>query len=223
MSVVENLKKIESQLPEGVTLVAVSKTYPPENILEAYNAGQRIFGENKPQEMTAKHAELPEDIEWHMIGNLQTNKVRMIIPYVAMIESVSSLRLLETIDKEAARIGRQVDILFEVHIAQEESKMGWSQDEFLEYIETEKWRELKNIRPRGVMGMATFTDDQSQVGSEFSRLRTIFDNLKQRYFADDAQFDTVSMGMSGDWQLAVEKGSTQVRVGSAIFGARNYY
>ena len=119
MSVVENLKKIESQLPEGVKLVAVSKTYPAENILEAYNAGQRLFGENKPQEMTAKHAELPEDIEWHMIGNLQTNKVRMIIPYVAMIESVSSLRLLETIDKEAARIGRQVDILFEVHIAQE--------------------------------------------------------------------------------------------------------
>ena len=223
MSVVENLKKIESQLPEGVKLVAVSKTYPAENILEAYNAGQRLFGENKPQEMTAKHAELPEDIEWHMIGNLQTNKVRMIIPYVAMIESVSSLRLLETIDKEAARIGRQVDILFEVHIAQEESKMGWSEAEFLEYIETEKWRKLKNIRPRGVMGMATFTDDQSQVGSEFSRLRTIFDNLKQRYFADDAQFDTVSMGMSGDWQLAVEKGSTQVRVGSAIFGARNYY
>ena len=153
MSVVENLKKIESQLPEGVKLVAVSKTYPAENILEAYNAGQRLFGENKPQEMTAKHAELPEDIEWHMIGNLQTNKVRMIIPYVAMIESVSSLRLLETIDKEAARIGRQVDILFEVHIAQEESKMGWSQDEFLEYIESEKWRELKNVRPRGVMGM----------------------------------------------------------------------
>ena len=147
----------------------------------------------------------------------------MIIPYVSMIESVSSQRLLEVIDKEAARIGRQVDILFEVHIAQEESKMGWSETEFLEYIESERWRELKNIRPRGVMGMATFTDDRSQVGGEFARLRNIFDNLKQRYFADDAQFDTVSMGMSGDWQLAVEKGSTQVRVGSAIFGARNYY
>ena len=222
MSVVENILKIKNELPQGVTLVAVSKTYPAENIREAYNAGQRIFGENKPQEMTAKHAELPDDLQWHMIGNLQTNKVIMIIPYVSMIESVSSSKLLQTIDKEAARINRKVDILFEIHIAEEDSKMGWNREDFFDYIESEQWRELKNICPRGVMGMATFTDDNEVVRREFKSLSNIFNQLKEKYFAKNDEFDTISMGMSGDWRLAIEQGSTQIRVGSAIFGARNY-
>ncbi len=222
MSIVENLKKIKEQLPANVTLVAVSKTYPAEDVLVAYNEGQRVFGENKPQEMTAKQTILPDDIQWHMIGNLQTNKVRMIIPYVAMIESVSSLRLLQTIDKEAERVGRCVDILFEVHIAEEDSKMGWNTQEFLEYMKSEQWRELKNVTPRGVMGMATFTDNQDIVRAEFRTLSDMFRVLKEQYFAEDSRFDTISMGMSGDWKLAIEEGSTQIRVGSAIFGARNY-
>lgn len=203
-----------------VKLVAVSKTHPPERILEVYREGQRIFGENRVQEMLLKQAALPQDIEWHLIGHLQTNKVKMIAPFVQMIHSVDSLALLQEIDKQALKSGRVIDCLLQFHIAAETTKFGFSEPEVEEILRNPDYKSLQNVRICGVMGMATFTDDQNQVRQEFKTLKAIFDRLKKRFFADIPWFKEISMGMSGDWQIAVEEGSTMVRIGSLIFGAR---
>lgn len=219
MSVTDQLQAVRATLPEGVTLVAVSKTHPVEAIEEAYAAGQRIFGESRPQELKAKWEVLPRDIEWHMIGHLQTNKVRMIMPSVGLIHSVDSERLVREIEKEALRIGRTVDILLEVHVAREESKTGWSGEELQSWLATEAYKELRAVRVRGVMGIATNTDDEEVIRADFEALRGWFERLKPLF---GEPFDTLSMGMSDDYPLAVECGSTMVRVGSRIFGQRDY-
>ncbi len=219
MSIETRLAAIRGSIPESVTLVAVSKTHPAEVLWQAYDAGQRIFGENRPQEMAAKHEVLPADIEWHMIGHLQTNKVRMIAPFVSMIQSVDSVRLLETIQKEAARCGRTIGILLEIHVAAEESKTGWAMEELREYVATSPFAAMPNVEVRGVMGIATNTDDETVVRRDFEELRRSFEWLRPHF---GARFDTLSMGMSGDYPLAVECGSTMVRVGSSIFGQRDY-
>lgn len=219
MSVSSKISEIRSTLPAGVELVAVSKFHPVEAIMEAYNVGQRIFGESRVQELTAKYEQLPKDIEWQMIGHLQTNKVRAIAPFISLIQSVDSQRLLECINREAERCGRVIDCLLEVHATEEESKSGWDISELREYISTGTVVELKNIRIRGVMGMATFTDDESVVRADFERIAAIKRELNP-VFGED--FNILSMGMSDDYPLAIECGSTMVRVGSSIFGERNY-
>jgi PLP dependent protein len=205
---------------KNARLVAVSKTHPAGRILEIYHQGQRVFGENRPQEMLEKQAALPPDIEWHFIGHLQTNKVKMMAPFVSLIHSVESLRLLQEIDKQALKHNRVIDCLLQFHIAQEETKFGLNEQEAIELLQSPEFGALKNIRICGVMGMATFTDEQEQVRKEFRRLKTIFDHLKAQIFAQSAHFCEISMGMSGDWQLALEEGSTLVRIGSLIFGER---
>lgn len=222
MSVKENIRIVREDIPSHVKLIAVSKTKPNEAIMEAYQAGQRVFGENKPQELTQKWNDLPKDIEWHMIGHLQTNKVKYIAPFVSLIHSVDSPKLLATIDKEAAKNGRVIDCLFQMHIAEEETKFGFDYNELVELLESGVLAEFKNVRMVGVMGMATFTDDVAQVRYEFHNLKEIFIKLKQAYFGVDASFTEISMGMSDDFRLAIEEGSTMVRVGSAIFGGRIY-
>ncbi len=219
MAIGQVLNHIKASLPEGVTLVAVSKTHPMEAIEEAYAAGQRIFGESRPQELKAKAEALPRDIEWHMIGHLQTNKVRMLMPYVSLIHSVDSERLVREIEKEAARVDRVVDILLEVHVAREESKTGWSGEELADWLGSDAWRELRHIRVRGVMGIATNTEDEMVVKGDFEALKGWFDRLKPLF---GERFDILSMGMSDDYPIAVACGSTMVRVGSKIFGARDY-
>jgi len=213
----EILRELASR---NVRLVAVSKTHPPERILEIYQQGQRVFGENRAQEMLEKHAALPADIEWHLIGHLQTNKVKYIAPFVSLIHSVDSLKLLQEIDKQANKVGRVTDCLLQFHIAQEETKFGLDESEAREMLSSEAFRQLKNVRICGVMGMATFTDDEAQVRSEFRRLKTIFEKIRQEFFSDKPYFKEISMGMSGDWRIAVEEGSTMVRIGSLIFGER---
>ena len=205
---------------KDVTLVAVSKTHPPERIMEIYRQGQRIFGENRAQEMLEKHAALPADIEWHLIGHLQTNKVKYIAPFVRMIHSADSLKLLQEIDKQALKCGRVIDCLLQFHIAAEDTKYGFGKQEAFDMLAGPDFSRLKNIRICGIMGMATFTDDESQVRREFRALKTIFDELKSRFFSVAPHFREISMGMSGDWRLAVEEGSTMVRIGSLIFGNR---
>lgn len=219
-AIASNLGHVKGQLPATVTLVAVSKTHPPETVMEAYDAGQRDFGENRVQEMVAKQAVLPQDIRWHQIGSLQRNKVRQIAPFVHLIHSIDSLRLLEEVDRQAQLNGRVIDVLLQFHIAQEETKQGMSHREVDEVISAARVTGMDGIRIRGVMGMATFTDDEAQVRAEFRALREAFLRLKREHFAADDAFDTVSMGMSGDFVLAVEEGSTMVRVGGAIFGRR---
>lgn len=221
-SVTDNLKHIAGELPSGVTLIAVSKTKPVEMIEEAYAAGQRVFGENKVQEMVDKYEQLPKDINWHMIGHLQTNKVKYIAPFVALIHGVESLKLLETINKEANKVGRVIPCLLQFHIAQEETKFGLTLDEAREILGSEAYRGMQNVRIAGVMGMATNTDNEEQIRAEFRHLKEIFDTLKREYFPGNADFKELSMGMSGDYPIAVQEGSTMVRVGSAIFGARQY-
>ena len=217
MAIEQKIESLHASLPQGVTLVAVSKFHPVEALQKAYEAGQRIFGESRVQELLVKHEALPKDIEWQMIGHLQTNKVRQIVPFVKLIQSVDSARLLECINREAERIGRVVDILLEIHIAKEESKTGWVFDELETYLQSEAIKSLKNIRVRGVMGMATNTDDEATIRADFERLAT-YKNKLASYFDDD--FDTISMGMSDDYELAIECGSTMVRIGSSIFGNR---
>lgn len=219
MSVSSKISEIRATLPAGVELVAVSKFHPIEAIMEAYNVGQRIFGESRVQELTAKYEQLPKDIDWQMIGHLQTNKVRAIAPFISLIQSVDSQRLLECINREAERCGRVIDCLLEVHATEEESKSGWDISELREYISTGTVAELKNIRIRGVMGMATFTDDESVIRADFERIAAIKRELNP-VFGED--FNILSMGMSDDYPLAIECGSTMVRVGSSIFGERNY-
>ena len=219
MSVSSKISEIRATLPVGVELVAVSKFHPVEAIMEAYNVGQRIFGESRVQELTAKYEQLPKDIEWQMIGHLQTNKVRAIAPFISLIQSVDSQRLLECINREAERCGRVIDCLLEVHATEEESKSGWDISELREYISTGTVADLKNIRIRGVMGMATFTEDEAVVRADFERIASIKREL-QPLFGEN--FNILSMGMSDDYPLAIECGSTMVRVGSSIFGERNY-
>jgi len=206
---------------KGVTLVAVSKTYPPERVLDIYHQGQRIFGENRAQEMQAKYDALPKDIEWHLIGHLQTNKVKTIAPFVRMIHSVDSLKLLQEIDKQGRICNRIIDCLLQFHIAEEETKFGLDEPEALRLLESAEYPNLSHARLCGVMGMATFTDDEDRVRSEFRRLNHIFQRLKTGFFSNAPHFREISMGMSGDWRLAVEEGSTMVRIGSLIFGERS--
>lgn len=206
----------------NVTLIAVSKTHPPGRILDLYHQGQRIFGENKVQEMVAKYETLPKDIEWHLIGHLQTNKVKYIAPFVRMIHSVDSLRLLQEIEKQAHKAGRVIDCLLQFHIAEEETKFGLDEQEARSLLESPEYRAMSAVRICGVMGMASFTEDVPRIRAEFRHLRGIFQTLKATYFADAPWFKEISMGMSGDWSVAVEEGSTMVRIGSLIFGDRTY-
>lgn len=221
MNIKENIKKVLSALPENVQLVAVSKTKPIELLQEAYTAGQRIFGENKAQEMAVKQQQLPEDIQWHFIGHLQTNKVKYIASFVSLIHAVDSMKLLKEINKQARKNDRVIDCLLEFHIAEEESKFGLSLEDAEAILTSDQFKELDKVRVCGVMGMATYTEDAQQIRSEFRSLKNTFDKLKQKYFADKDYFKEVSMGMSGDYPIAVEEGATLVRVGSAIFGARH--
>jgi len=216
MSVAENIKKIKSEIPTHVKLVAVTKTYPLEKILEAYNVGHKIFGENKVQELTPKHQDLPKDIEWHLIGHLQTNKVKYIAPFVSMIHSVDSLKLLQEIDKCAEKSRRMIDCLLQIHIAQEETKFGLSFEEAEAIIVSKELLQMKNIRVVGLMGMATLTEDEIQIRKEFKSLKTFFDKLKTNHSGRT----TLSMGMSSDYKIAIEEGSNLIRVGSLIFGNR---
>lgn len=219
MSVASKISQIRESLPAGVELVAVSKFHPAEAILQAYEAGQRIFGESRVQELTVKYNSLPKDIEWQMIGHLQTNKVRAIAPFVSLIQSVDSKRLLECINREAERCGRVIDCLFEVHATEEDSKSGWDIEELRAYLATGAIVHLKSVRIRGVMGMATFTEDMGVVRADFERIAAIKRELEPMF---SSSFDTLSMGMSDDYPLAIECGSTMVRVGSRIFGERSY-
>ena len=217
MAIGAKIRELHASLPQGVKLVAVSKFHPVDALMEAYEAGQRIFGESRVQELLVKHEALPKDIEWQMIGHLQTNKVRQIVPFISLVQSVDSVRLTECINREAERIGRVVDILLEIHIAQEESKTGWQYDELVEYLRSESFSQLKNIRVRGVMGMATNTDDEQIIRADFEQLAKHYNDLKLLFGED---FDTLSMGMSDDYELAIACGSTMVRIGSSIFGER---
>lgn len=221
MSLKDRLISIRSALPQSVNLIAVSKTQPSEAILEAYQCGQLVFGENKPQELVAKASVLPSDIQWHLIGHLQTNKVKMVLPYVSMIHSVDSLKLLIQIEKEAAKIDKKVNCLLQFHIATEESKFGLSLSEAEELLKSADYLAMNQICICGVMGMASFSEDEELVRSEFLELKDIFHHLKQNYFIKDEHFSELSMGMSGDYLIAIESGSTLVRIGSAIFGYRS--
>ena len=219
MSVESQIKRFQGELPEGVKLLAVSKFHPVEAIVEAYEAGQRAFGESRPQELKQKYEVLPHDIEWHMIGHLQTNKVKYIAPFVHLIESLDSERLAEEIERQAAKCNRVIDCLLEIHITDEDSKSGWDYAELLEFVRRGGFNALPHIRLRGVMGMATFTDDENVVRADFERLAACKAELAE-YFGEE--FDTLSMGMSDDYRLAIEYGSTEVRIGSTIFGERVY-
>ncbi|MDO5975029.1 YggS family pyridoxal phosphate-dependent enzyme [Flavivirga jejuensis] len=221
MDIKQNLKDIKSLLPEHVTLVAVSKTKPVSDLMEAYDAGQRIFGENKIQEMTDKYETMPKDIEWHMIGHVQSNKVKYMASFVRLIHGVDNIKLLKEINKQAIKHHRVIDCLIQIKIASEDSKFGMTPNEASEIIKSETFSELKNIKIVGLMGMATFTDDENQVKKEFSYLKNTFEDLKPLN-TTNCQLRIISMGMSGDYQLAINCGSTMVRVGSSIFGSRNY-
>ena len=216
----ENLSEISKKIPEHVTLIAVSKTKPISVLEEAYKAGQRHFGENKVQELSEKHAHLPEDIQWHFIGHLQTNKVKYIASFVHLIHSVDSLKLLKEINKEAKKNNRKIDCLLQFHIAQEETKFGLSLSESKQIISSEDYKEFKNINIVGVMGMASFTDNLDLIKSEFQLLNGLFEHLQENYFSENINFKEISMGMSNDYNLAIKEGSTMVRVGSSIFGVR---
>lgn len=220
MTVGENIEKLTRELPPNVKLVAVSKIKGVPEIMEAYGAGQRLFGENKVQEMTAKQPQLPHDIKWHFIGHLQTNKIKFIAPFVAMIESVDRLKVLQEVNKHALAVERRIPCLLQFHIAEEDTKFGLDMDEAKEILDYEYFGKLHNISICGVMGMATFTSDEDQIRREFRHLRTIFDDLKQSYFPQETEFKEVSMGMSGDYRIAIEEGSTIIRLGSIIFGER---
>jgi pyridoxal phosphate enzyme (YggS family) len=219
MSIKENLLQIKSQLPNHVTLVAVSKTKPVADLMEAYHAGQRIFGENYVQELVEKHEILPKDVQWHFIGHLQSRKAKLIAPFVNLIHGVDSLKLLQEINKEGKKNNRVIDCLLQIFIAEEDTKFGLDENELNEVLNSEEFKNLENIRIVGLMGMATFTDNKDQIKKEFQNLKTIFDKISQLK-TENCQLKTISMGMSGDYQLAIECGSTMVRIGSSIFGNR---
>ncbi len=219
MSIASEILRLRESLPQGVRLLAVSKFHPVEALQQAYDAGQRAFGESRPQELKAKHEVLPNDIEWVMIGHLQTNKVKYIAPFVSLIESLDSERLAEEINRQAEKCGRRIDCLLEIHVTSEQTKSGWDYDELLSFVQSGGFDRYPNIRLRGVMGMATFTDDEQVVRADFERLAACKRELAE-YFGE--QFDMLSMGMSDDYPIALEYGSTEVRIGSTIFGAREY-
>ena len=219
MSIKDNLLKIKSTIPSKVTLVAVSKTKPVSDLMEAYNAGQRIFGENKIQEMTEKWEQMPKDIQWHMIGHVQTNKVKYMAEYVSLIHGVDSLKLLQEINKQAAKHNRVIDCLLQIYIAEEESKFGLDEKELEDILRSDEFKLLQNIKVVGLMGMATFTDNQTQIKKEFLNLKSTFDKINSLSIVN-YQLSIISMGMSGDYKLAIECGSTMVRIGSSIFGGR---
>ena len=226
MSIADNLHKIKSSLPPSVTLIAVTKTHPVEKLMEVYNAGHKIFGENKVQEMVSKHAELPKDIEWHLIGHLQTNKVKQIAPFVALIHSVDSLKLLQEINKQAAKNGRIINCLLQIYIANEETKFGLDFKEAEDLISSEEFKALKNIKITGFMGMATNTDKKEQIAREFKSLKLFYDKCSKIEILNlptgqpGFELSNLSMGMSSDYLIAIENGSTMIRVGSSIFGTR---
>lgn len=222
MNISDNLALIRKNIPDHVKLIAVSKTKPVEELMEAYNAGQRLFGENKAQEMTSKQPLMPQDVEWHFIGHLQTNKVKYIVPFVRMIHSVDSLKLLSEINRLAANHNRIIDCLLQFHISDEETKFGLNTDEANQLLTSQEFSKMKNVRICGVMGMASFTENIEQVRAEFRHLKTIFSELKNQHFQGEKHFSEISMGMSGDYLLAIEEGSTIIRVGSLIFGDKNY-
>ena len=218
----KELKEIWKELPEGCRLVAISKYHPVEAIQEAYDAGQRIFGENHVQELVEKEAILPKDIQWHLTGHLQTNKVKYIAPFVSLIHAVDTLKLLKEIDKQAKKADRVIDCLLELHIAQEETKWGFSEEELMQMLEEGEWKELQNVHICGLMMMASFTDDTAQIRSEFRLAKHIYDEVKSKYFPHNSYFCELSMGMSHDYTIAIEEGATLVRVGTKIFGERVY-
>lgn len=218
----EKLLEVKHTLREGIELVAVSKFHPKEYIEEAYALGHRVFGESREQELKQKHQELPQDIVWHFIGHLQTNKVKYIVPYVSMIEAVDSIRLLREIEKQAAKVDRVIDVLLELHIADEETKSGMTLDEWRELLADGEWKEMSHIRIRGIMMMASNVDDDEQIRQEFNIAADFFDEVKAKYFADDDFFSERSYGMSGDYMIAQECRSTMVRIGTTIFGPRVY-
>ncbi|RZJ73713.1 MAG: YggS family pyridoxal phosphate-dependent enzyme [Flavobacterium sp.] len=220
MSIKSSLENITSSLPPHVTLVAVSKTWPVEDLMEAYEAGQRIFGENKVQEMAEKFERMPMDIEWHMIGHVQTNKVKYMAPFVKLVHGVDSLKLLTEINRQALKNGRVIDCLLQMHIAEEDTKFGLDEKELQGIIASAEFKELENIKVVGLMGMATFTEDEEQVRKEFIHLKTIFDTLAKQPEIPNLKPETLSMGMSGDYKIAIECGATMVRIGSSIFGTR---
>jgi pyridoxal phosphate enzyme (YggS family) len=217
MDISENIKNFQDELPKDVTLVAISKTKTVDDLLEAYEAGQRHFGENKIQEMTEKWEKLPKDIKWHMVGHVQRNKVKYMAPYVSLIHAVDSLKLLKEIHKEADKNGHCIDCLLQIKIAEEDSKYGISADEAREILDSEEFKKLDHVKVKGLMGMATFTDDEKQVKKEFDHLKTVFEEFKEQY----SNFEILSMGMSGDYKIAIDSGSNMVRIGSEIFGARD--
>jgi pyridoxal phosphate enzyme (YggS family) len=222
MSIASRLNDLRNELPEGVRLVAVSKLHDVSMIRKAYDAGQRLFGENRVQELLPKYASLPNDIEWHFIGHLQVNKVKQIAPFIAMVQSVDSMKLLEELNRRAEENHRHIRVLLQIHIAQEEHKFGFSFDEIEELLNAGLQERLPHLRLSGLMGMATFTDDADEIRQEFTGLSAFFTKLKKHYFADNNDFTELSMGMSDDYPLAVEAGSTLIRIGSKLFGARNY-
>jgi pyridoxal phosphate enzyme (YggS family) len=223
MSIAENLKRIEQEIPKNVKIIAVSKTHPKEMIQEVYDFGHRVFGENKAQEMTDKYEALPKDIEWHMIGHLQTNKVKYIAPFVSMIHSVDSLKLLKEIEKEAIKNNRVIDCLLQIDIANEDTKFGMLEKEAIELLSSEDFAQLKNIRTCGVMGIGSITVDINKTRQEFKNLKATFLTLKEKFFKNEDYFTEISMGMSSDYDIAIEEGSTIVRIGSLIFGQRDYF
>ena len=221
MSIADNIKSLKKETTEiNVTLLAVSKTKPATDLQEAYDAGQRLFGENIVQELVEKHEQLPKDIEWHLIGHLQTNKVKYIAPFISMIQSVDSIKLLQEINKHAEKSKRVIDCLLQIYIADEETKFGLGFDEAIELLRSDEYAALKNIRIRGLMGIATNTDSEKQVKEEYYELKTFFDGIKLSFFRKEESFDTLSMGMSSDYKLAIEQGSNMIRLGSTIFGGR---
>jgi pyridoxal phosphate enzyme (YggS family) len=221
MSIADNIKSLKNEtVPKKVSLIAVSKTKPVADIQEAYDAGQRLFGENTVQEMVEKYEQLPKDIEWHQIGHLQSNKVKYIAPFISMIQSVDSLKLLQEINKQAEKNKRVIDCLLQVYIADEETKFGLGFDEAIELLRSDEFATFKNIRIRGLMGIATNTDKEKQLKDEFQELKTFFDGIKQSFFRKEESFDVISMGMSSDYEIAIEQGSNMIRVGSTIFGGR---
>ncbi len=222
MNISKNITDIKASLPKNVTLVAVSKFHPKEAILEAYNAGQRIFGESRAQELLPKYKELPKDIEWHFIGSLQSNKVKEIAPFITLIHSIDSLKLLQEVNKQAEKQERKINVLLEIYIAKEEAKHGFTPEECMDLFASKKFQSLPNIQIAGLMGMATFTEDQTQITHEFQTLHQLFEQLKSSYFSEEKSFNTLSMGMSQDYMLAIKEGSTMVRIGTDIFGEREY-
>lgn len=222
MNIAENIISIKKKLPEKVRLVAVSKTKPNEDILEAYNAGHKIFGENKVQDLVGKYEQLPKDIEWHFIGHPQTNKVKYIAPFIGLIHGVDSIKLLKIINKEAKKNNRKIRCLLQFHIAEEKTKFGLTLEEARGVLVSPEFKSLTNVIVSGVMGMATYTENEEQIRNEFKMLKLIFNTLKNEYFSSVKNFSEISMGMSDDYPIAVEEGSTLIRVGSKIFGERNY-